>query len=105
MPELMNVQRCRACEVEEGSLHHLYCTREICPFCLGQLASCACIKEVLALTPEECTAVDEYIDDFEEPLKGIINRWANELAAKGRLRFVATPNLCRRCGAVNPPLF
>jgi hypothetical protein len=71
-------------------LHELFCTKELCPFCLGQLASCECKYDQLALNEQERTAVEEYgLDDFEEPLRSIVNRWKNHLAAKGRIPFGA----------------
>jgi hypothetical protein len=42
---------------------------------------------VLKLSAEEQRAVDEYIDDEVEPLKGINERWVNALNAKGRIPF------------------
>ena len=101
----LGIQRCRDCQAEEGSFHDFFCTKERCPFCFGQLASCDCIRTVLKLSPEECTTVDEYVDDFVEPLKSIVARWRRALEAEGRLRFVFAPNLCRRCGKVDPELF
>jgi deoxycytidylate deaminase len=78
---------CSDCECRKGELHELFCTRERCPFCGAQLVSCSCIKRVLKLTPDEVRAVDEYIDDSAQPLKGINERWAKALTAKGRVPF------------------
>ncbi len=79
------ITHCRDCQCQRGELHELYCTKELCPFCHGQLASCGCIHTVLKLTKEEGKAVDEYIDDFEEPLKSIVARWEVALTEKGRI--------------------
>ena len=98
-------QHCRDCEAVEGSLHDLFCLQERCPFCFDQLAVCRCIHSVLSLTPVERQLVDEYVDDSIEPLKGIVDRWTAALEKQGRLRYVFTPNLCRRCGALDPAFF
>jgi hypothetical protein len=46
---------------------------------------------VLALNPEEREVVEEYIDDMEEPLHGIMMRWRSALEAKGRIPFGSEP--------------
>ncbi len=84
---MSNTRLCRDCRCQEGELHELFCTKELCPFCHTQLVSCRCIHTVLGLTPEESRAVDEYVDDFQEPLKSIVDRWKRALVAKGRIPF------------------
>lgn len=79
--------QCGDCGVSEGNLHELFCTKETCPFCHGQLNSCNCIRTELQLSPEEQTALDEYVDDEEEPLKSINERWVKKLTRKGRIPF------------------
>jgi hypothetical protein len=92
LPELSEWNRkCDDCETENGQLHDLFCTRERCPFCKGQLASCDCLPEVLKLNEEERRAVDEYVDDEVEPLKSIMARWKSALDKKGRVPFRTTP--------------
>jgi hypothetical protein len=81
------LKTCSDCGCLEGELHEIFCTRERCPFCGGQLVSCPCIGEVLELITEEQRAIDEYVDDFVEPLKGINERWVEALNKKGRVRF------------------
>lgn len=76
---------CGDCGAKPGELHELFCTKETCPFCGGQLVSCRCIHRELNLTEEESTAVDEYIDDSVEPLLSINNRWIAALKATGRI--------------------
>lgn len=76
---------CRACGCNPGALHEWFCTKEECPFCHGQLASCDCIYRELKLSDEERTAVEEFIDDSVEPLRGIVERWTRALEAKGRI--------------------
>lgn len=79
--------QCKDCGVPAGSLHEIFCSHERCPYCRGQLVSCGCISSVLKLTASEQTALDEYIDDTEEPLKSVIERWSVCLNQKGRLPF------------------
>ncbi len=76
---------CNDCGCSQGELHEIFCTKERCPFCQGQLASCGCISKVLSLSLEEQQALDEYIDDEEEPLRGVIERWVKALNQKGRV--------------------
>jgi len=83
------VETCADCGVRSGELHDLFCTKERCPFCGGQLASCECIGSVLKLTHEEQQLVDEYIDDSIPPLCEIMQRWRDALTAKGRFPFEA----------------
>jgi hypothetical protein len=78
---------CDDCGCSEGKLHDLFCLRERCPFCGAQLVACGCISKVLDLSPEEQRAVDEYIDDSVEPLKGINERWVKTLNRRGRVPF------------------
>jgi hypothetical protein len=87
----MAVVRCRDCGVRLGELHAIFCTKEQCPFCGGQLASCDCCITVLGLSDAERVAVEEYVDDSVEPLRGIMERWAAALDAKGRIGFGSTP--------------
>src|SRR5262245_5120823 len=87
----MAVIGCRDCGVALGELHAIFCTKEQCPFCGGQLASCDCCVSVLGLSDAEREAVEEYVDDSVEPLRGIMNRWVAALEAKGRVRFGSTP--------------
>ncbi len=80
-------KRCRDCGVAWGQLHQLFCTKERCPFCGGQLASCSCIFTILGLNDVERMAVENYVDDSTEPLRGIVARWKQALAQKGRVPF------------------
>lgn len=100
-----NRPRCPDCETPEGALHALFCTRERCPFCGAQLASCACKYDVLTLTEEERTSLEEYIDDSVEPLRGVMERWEEALNRKGRVPYIVYPNVCARCGALWPEFF
>jgi hypothetical protein len=86
------VEACADCGVRSGELHDLFCLKERCPFCGGQLASCECIGRVLDLTQDEQGLVDEYIDDSIPPLSDIMHRWREALNAKGRVPFEAHPD-------------
>jgi rRNA maturation protein Nop10 len=85
MSERAPIYRCPECLAVAGQLHEIFCLKERCPFCGGQLASCPCIFEVLALTPEEQKTVEDYVDDSVEPLRSINERWEAALARKGRI--------------------
>jgi hypothetical protein len=82
MPDL-----CPDCLTGVGQLHELFCLKERCPFCRGQLVTCGCISTVLNLSTNEQKALDEYLDDETEPLRTIMARWKGALAAKGRVAF------------------
>jgi hypothetical protein len=41
----------------------------------------------LRLNDEERKAVEEYVDDEEEPLRSIVLRWNETLDRKGRIPF------------------
>jgi len=60
---------------------------------------------VLTLTEEERKAVEEYIDDSVEPLRGVMERWEDALNRKGRVPFIEYPNVCARCGVLWPEFF
>ncbi len=81
-----------SCGARAGGLHDWFCSKELCPYCQGQLASCSCIETVLALTPKEIVAVREYVDDTVEPLQSVIKRWREALdkkvASPGRRRSI-----------------
>ena len=67
----------------------LYFVRvERCPFCGSQLAACDCIKTVLKLNDEEAEAIDEFANDWVEPVKSIMERWREALGAKGVCRGI-----------------
>lgn len=80
-------KHCPDCGAAWGQLHEPSCLKERCPYCGGQLATCDCIFTVLDLNGVERTAVEEYIDDWVEPLKSICARWQQALEEKGRIPF------------------
>lgn len=86
------IDTCPDCEVRSGELHDLFCTKERCPFCGGQLMSCDCIRSVLKLSEEESRALDEYVDDSVPPLSQIMQRWRDALNTKGRVPFESYPD-------------
>lgn len=87
---------CDDCGCLEGQLHELFCLRERCPFCGTQLACCSCISKVLNLSLEEQRALDDYMDDTVEPMKGINERWEKALNQKGRIPFEFKPLISKR---------
>ena len=97
--------RCSDCNVAEGELHALFCTKEPCPFCTGQLAACGCIFRVLDLNDAERESVEQYVDDTIEPLRSITKRWETVLNAKGRIPFIDDPIVCAKCGSLWPEFF
>jgi ankyrin repeat protein len=86
------IKTCPDCEVPSGQLHDLFCTKERCPFCGGQLISCDCIRKVLRLSEEERLALDVYVDDSVPPLSDVMRRWREALNQKGRVPFEAFPD-------------
>lgn len=86
------IETCPDCGVRTGELHDLFCLKERCPFCGGQLASCDCIRSVLKLSNTEGEALDKYIDDSVPPLSDVMRRWREALDAKGRVPFEAFPD-------------
>ena len=96
---------CSDCQTKEGELHALFCTKEPCPFCAGQLSACGCIAQVLDLSQMERKVVDEFIDDSIEPLRGIMARWEAALNLKGRVPYISYPLICAKCGALWPEFF
>ena len=73
--------------MKSGETHDLFCLKERCPFCGGQLATCDCIRSVLKLTDSEQKALDECVDDSVAPLSDIIQRWKEALDKKERIPF------------------
>ena len=86
------IKTCPDCGVRTGELHDLFCLKERCPFCGGQLASCDCIRNVLKLSDSERQALDKCIDDSVPPLSDVMQRWRDALASKGRIPFEAFPD-------------
>jgi ankyrin repeat protein len=86
------IETCPDCDVRAGELHDLFCLKERCPFCGGQLASCNCISNVLKLSDSDQRALDEYVDDSVPPLSNIMEQWRDALNKKGRIPFEAFPD-------------
>ncbi|MBS0262306.1 MAG: ankyrin repeat domain-containing protein [Planctomycetes bacterium] len=83
---------CPDCGVRAGELHQLFCTRERCPFCRGQLCACDCAGTILQLTAAEQRVLDDYVDDTVPPLSQIRQRWRETLEKTGRIPFEPTPD-------------
>jgi ankyrin repeat protein len=86
------IEACPDCDAQHGALHDLFCTKERCPFCGGQLISCECIHTILNLADDKQQAWDEYLDDSVPPLSDILTRWRNALAQQGRIPFESYPD-------------
>ncbi|MEO6786318.1 MAG: ankyrin repeat domain-containing protein [Chthoniobacteraceae bacterium] len=86
------IETCPDCGVQSGELHDLFCTKETCPFCGGQLITCDCKRSILKLSEDERRTLDEYIDDSIPPVSDIMQRWREALASKGRVPFEAFPD-------------
>lgn len=86
-PEHHLILRCTDCGVGDGETHDLFCTKERCPFCEGQLITCDCVETVLNLSEDDKRIWDEYEDDSVPPLSDLLDRWKKALDAKGRVPF------------------
>jgi hypothetical protein len=113
LPDLAEWERtCPDCDAIAGQLHAIFCLKEHCPFCRGQLAGCGCIKNILGLSPEESRIVDEFVDDTKEPLRTITRKWSIALETKGRIPYTGVVSTllgrwvrfgcCKRCASLCP---
>lgn len=93
----MRREKCRGCGVLEGAYHQFGCFHEHCPFCTGQLQGCGCLEERV-----DTPSCPEDADTYPE---SIALEWQAMLTKKGRVPFIYYPNLCAKCGAVDPKLF
>src|SRR5262245_39746574 len=95
-------QICGKCGVREGQLHELGCGMERCPFCGGQLISCACAERFLDLYDPGCYGPETGHIPPEVYEKGLSaadeTRWIGMLDARGRVPYICYPNMCGRCG-------
>ena len=78
---------CPTCGTLIGQFHEPFCSRELCPFCGDFITTCDCIFKVLSLTDDERKVVEEYEDDWVQPLRGICDRWRAAVEAKGRVPY------------------
>ena len=103
----MNV--CHDCGVQEGQFHKPGCDMEHCPFCGHQLISCDCCYERLGLFDhEKYTAATAFLSPEVYTIglnKKQSARWQEMLEAVGLVPYIRYPNICQRCGEVNPELF
>lgn len=103
---------CGGCGATEGQFHILYCDHERCPFCLGQLSSCGCCYKHFYpeytghLWPPRHLTNNLPVEVYEKGLPPEQEaEWKRILEAKGRVRYISTPNLCARCGETWPQMF
>ncbi len=102
------MSKCHDCGVEEGQLHEFGCDMERCPFCGGQLISCDCCYHYLHLFDwdkwyDTCHLHPNiYKNGLTEELQ---KEWMNILNKKGRISWIDYPNICSKCGEVNPEFF
>ena len=98
---------CHDCGVEEGQLHILGCDNERCPFCGNQLISCSCkYKLWFAYNWHELLYCGLPKDIYENGLPvELEEKWEGVLKIEGRVPYIYYPNICSKCGAVNPELF
>ena len=91
---------CNDCGVLEGHIHELGCDMEHCPFCDQQLISCECCYEKLEIDVSSGTWASE--NGLTDEQEGV---WLELLTGKGRIPYIAYPNLCCRCGLNYPTMF
>jgi hypothetical protein len=91
---------CHCCRAVEGEFHKPGCDMERCPFCGRQLTSCSCCYELLNIDHGEDTwACSNGLTVAQQA------QWTEMLAKKGRVPYIAYPNICCRCGALWPDMF
>lgn len=103
-------RKCRGCDAPEGSLHNRGCFNERCPFCFGQLASCNCQYVHFGYKPQPISAGHPTMglpkEVFNEGLSDEqLDEWDHVVTKKGRIPYFRFPNICSRCGDVDPELF
>ena len=97
------------CGVVEGQLHEFGCRWEYCPFCEGQfVGNCECSYELLGLKSRINPPEFDYLP--QEVYEGGLSpeqeeQWFELCAAKGRIPFISSPQLCARCGSRWPETF
>jgi hypothetical protein len=75
---------CHDCGIKEGELHKENCDMERCPKCKGQLLSCDCDIQNISID-------EKFFKISGKPYK--------------REPYFLAPNICCKCGEVNPELF
>lgn len=105
----MKRHRCPDCGCLEGQFHKLGCDMERCPFCGQQFITCDCVYVKLGLIDR---ARYHSRTDFLPPYTyehGLTDtqekRWLDMLNERGRVKYIAWPNICARCGELWPETF
>ncbi len=96
----MKTYTCHDCGAKEGEIHEFGCDMEYCPYCGGQLLSCACAYKFLKL---DCRPGTRVYQKGMTPKE--VERWISLLDLKGRVPCICYPNHCVRCGALWPEMF
>ena len=98
---------CLYCGVSEGELHTLECLHQDCPFCGYRIDSCSCRFEKFGYNynpDEKFSGLPKNI--FVDGLGAEdLENWYAIIEKKGRIPFINFPNICARCGELNPELF
>jgi hypothetical protein len=100
---------CRDCGCVEGELHKPGCFQERCPFCGGQLVTCDCIYEKLAIAdPSKYGPETAHLPPRtyrHGPTQKQLKRWDTMLRRKGLVPYIAWPLLCAHCGTACTEIF
>src|SRR5712672_3763849 len=97
------------CGALEGQFHVPGCGMEICPFCRGQLLSCACAYEKLGLRdrirygPETAYLPPDVYRQGLSPAQS--TQWDRLLRENGLIPYIHWPVHCNRCGLPWPKFF
>lgn len=92
--------KCHDCGCLEGQIHEYGCDMERCPFCGGQLITCDCCYRILDIDASEGTWA--YNNGLTVEQTRI---WLQKLSEEGRVPYIRWPNVCSRCGVLEPALF
>ena len=88
---------CHECGVEEGFLHKPGCATENCPRCGKQLPICSCWLDYIPIEIQN-SALDRMSAES-------LLWWWWRVEKYGRVPFIYYPNICSRCGTIDPDFF